>query len=294
MQDLNSTQENIPKIDKPCQLPPARPALQSLAHENLPQPVPIQSSNPQLLKIYSSEIFSFLEATELPFSIQPDYLQLQSEISHASRAFLIDWLVGIHGRFRLLQETLYITVNLVDRYLSKRMVTKKQLQLVGLTAIFIAAKYEEIYPPGLKEFLCAADQSFTKMHLLRMEVDMLKVTEFQITVPTAWRFMEKYPELTCNEFGLTAQYLLELGLIEYSMIKYKPSVQAASAIFLANSIISKSFEWKFEVPNEHDIKECVGDYIKIFRAAIAHPLKSVREKYCKKKLNVAKLEEEYQ
>ena len=64
------------------------------------------------------------------------------------------------------------------------MVTKKQFQLVGLTAIFIAAKYEEIHPPTLKNFLMIADQAYSKQHLIKMEIDMLKVIDFQVTFPT--------------------------------------------------------------------------------------------------------------
>ena len=179
------TQENISKIEKVGQTSANRLPLRNLAHENIPMPILPELQNPQLLKCYFQEIFVFLLQTEDKFYSKADYFQLHSELTHASRAFLIDWLVGIHGRFRLVQETLYVAVNLIDRYLAKRMVTKKQLQLVGLTAIFIAAKYEEIYPPTVKEFLMAADQAYTKQHLIKMEVDMLKVIDFQITFPTA-------------------------------------------------------------------------------------------------------------
>lgn len=74
----------------------------------------------------------------------PNYMAGQSEITWDMRATLIDWLLQVHFRYQLLPETLWIAVNIVDRFLSKRVVSLAKLQLVGVTAMFIAAKYEEI------------------------------------------------------------------------------------------------------------------------------------------------------
>lgn len=67
------------------------------------------------------------------------------------RNLLVDWLIDVHLQFNLLQETLYMTVALIDRYLQvcAGSVTTKQLQLVGVTAMFVASKYEEMYPPEI-------------------------------------------------------------------------------------------------------------------------------------------------
>ena len=105
--------------------------------------------------------------------------------------------------------------------------------------------------------------------------------------------MDKYPELLNNGCaGLLAEYILEIGLVEYVMIKYKPSIQAAAASYLANVFINKSYVWKIESPSETDIKDCVKDFYSIFKASSSHPLTSVREKYIKKKLDIVRLEAE--
>lgn len=78
------------------------------------------------------------------------------------RAILIDWLVDVHLKFKLLPETLYITVSIIDRFLERIKVSKSRLQLVGVTALFIASKYEEIYPPELKDFVYITDRAYTK------------------------------------------------------------------------------------------------------------------------------------
>ena len=78
------------------------------------------------------------------------------------RSILVDWLVDVHLKFKLLPETLFITINLIDRFLEKSKVTKTRLQLVGVTALFIASKYEEIYPPELKDFIYITDRAYSK------------------------------------------------------------------------------------------------------------------------------------
>lgn len=82
------------------------------------------------------------------------------------RAILVDWLIEVHSKFRLQRETLYITISVIDRYLSIRHCSKAQLQLVGVSALLIACKYEEIYPPDLKDFVYITDRAYTKQDVL--------------------------------------------------------------------------------------------------------------------------------
>lgn len=82
------------------------------------------------------------------------------------RAILIDWLIEVHLKFKLLPESLFLTVNLIDRFLEKVMVPRTQLQLVGVTAMLIASKYEEIYAPTAKEFAYITDRAVSKRDIL--------------------------------------------------------------------------------------------------------------------------------
>ncbi len=96
------------------------------------------------------------------------------------RAILIDWLVEVHLKFKLVPETLYLTVNLIDRFLEKEQVNRQKLQLVGVTAMLIACKYEEIYPPIVKDFVYITDNAYTKEDILIMEKKMLTTLDFNI------------------------------------------------------------------------------------------------------------------
>ena len=78
------------------------------------------------------------------------------------RAILVDWLIEVHHKFKLLPETMFITVSIIDRFLEKQLVSKLQLQLVGVTALMLACKYEEIYPPDVKDFVFITDGAYTK------------------------------------------------------------------------------------------------------------------------------------
>ncbi len=112
---------------------------------------------------------------------------------------------------------------------------KSRLQLVGVTALLIASKYEEIYPPEMKDFVFITDGAYTKQDVLTMEYHILSTLGFDITFPTSLRFMERYLRMLGNEC-ITAQYahfLIELALIDINMLIYPSNVVAASAISLA-------------------------------------------------------------
>merc|ERR1719265_868305 len=94
-------------------------------------------------------------------------------------------------KYRLRPESLYLTINLIDRYLSKMPVLRKRLQLVGVVAMFIAAKFEEITPPELHDFVYITDNAYTKEDILVMECTMLSTLGFQIVVPTAAHFLDQ-------------------------------------------------------------------------------------------------------
>ena len=85
------------------------------------------------------------------------------------RGILVDWLSEVHLKFKLVPETLYLSVNLIDRYLEKELVQRSHLQLIGVTAMLIASKYEEIYAPEVKDFVYITDKAYSKDQILQLE-----------------------------------------------------------------------------------------------------------------------------
>lgn len=94
---------------------------------------------------------------------------MQTEIKDTSRAFLIEWMIDVHRKFKLVPEALYVTIHIIDQYMSKKKVLKSQLHLLGVATLLIAAKYEEIYPPELRDFIAVSENKFSTKMVLEME-----------------------------------------------------------------------------------------------------------------------------
>jgi cyclin B len=147
----------------------------------------------------AQEIYTTMREQELALKIEPDYLskvQIPTEVKDTSRAFLVEWIIDVHRKFRLLPETLYVTVFLIDRFLSLKQIKKSQLHILGVTSLLISTKYEEIYPPELKDLLSVSENKFTRKEVLVMEREMLTTLEFNLTTPSAYRFLERFRRLS--------------------------------------------------------------------------------------------------
>lgn len=117
------------------------------------------------------------------------YMNKQMDITPNMRSILVDWLVEVCEEYKLDAETLYLAVNYTDRFLSQMSVLRGKLQLVGTASMYVAAKYEEIMPPDIAEFVYITDDTYTKKQVLRMEHLLLKVLDFKMSTPTANWFL---------------------------------------------------------------------------------------------------------
>lgn len=133
----------------------------------------MDAADPQSVAEYAKECQSHMEATQLTFQPKTNSLALQVEINRKMRNILVGWLIDVHLKFKLLPETLYLTVNLLDRYCELKQVTKANYQLVGVTAMMIASKYEEIYAPEVRDYVYITDKAYTREEVLAQEFDML-------------------------------------------------------------------------------------------------------------------------
>lgn len=126
-------------------------------------------------------------------NVKADYLADQTEILPKMRGVLIDWLIGVHLQFHLLQETLYTTVAILDRYLQHdvKKISRSKLQLVGVASMLIAAKYEEIYAPEVKDFVYITDRAYTERDILKMEIRVLAVLNFNLGRPLPLHFLRR-------------------------------------------------------------------------------------------------------
>lgn len=196
------------------------------------------SDLPQLCSEYVKDIYKYLHVLEAQQAVRANYMQ-GYEITERMRALLVDWLVQVHSRFQLLQETLYLTVAILDRFLQVQPVSRRKLQLVGVTAMLVACKYEEMYAPEVGDFAYITDNAFTKSQILEMEQLVLRTLNFQLGRPLPLHFLRRASKVANSdvEKHTLAKYLMELTLLDYDMVHYRPSEVAAAALCLSQLLV---------------------------------------------------------
>jgi hypothetical protein len=156
----------------------------------------------------------------------------------------MDWLVQVHNRFGLLPETLFLTVNYIDRFLSQKIVSIGKLQLVGATAILVASKYEEINCPSLGEIVYMVDNGYTADEVLKAERFMLSMLSFELGWPGPMSFLRRVSK--ADDYDLEtrtlAKYFLELTIMDERFVASPPSFLAAGAHCLSRLILKKG-DW---------------------------------------------------
>ena len=248
----------------------------------------IYNMYPQNADEYFDDIVNELKNNEEKFLPEFNYMAKQKDINHRMRAILIDWLIDVHLKYKMVPQTMYISVNLIDRYLSNNETSRAKLQLVGVASMFISSKYEEIYPPELKDFVYITDKAYVKSDVLDMEYKMLSSLNFDITFPTQWSFLEifrKKLKIDQKTFNL-AWFLMELSLINYKMLKFKYSQIAASAIMIAIKTLNYFDEVEFEKStgyNKNNLQECVKEINNFYIYNSTHSLQAIRKKFSSKK-----------
>ncbi|XP_012484923.1 cyclin-A2-4 [Gossypium raimondii] len=253
--------------------------------------------DPQLCSLYSPEIYNNLRVAELARRQYPNFMEtIQRDITQSMRGILVDWLVEVSEEYKLVTDTLYLTVHLIDWFLSKNYIERQRLQLLGITCMLIASKYEEICAPRVEEFCFITDNTYTKEEVLKMETKVLKYFGFQIFAPTAKTFLRRFLRAAqasykspSIEMEYLANYLAELTLIDYEFLNFVPSIVAASAVFLARwTLDQSSHPWNstlehYTAYNQSDLKTTVIALQDLQLNTKGCPLSAIRMKYRQQK-----------
>ncbi|KAJ9161194.1 Cyclin-like protein [Coniochaeta hoffmannii] len=199
--------------------------------------------DPTMVAEYGEEIFTYMRKMEAEPNLAPNphYMDIQSDITWSMRAVLMDWLVQVHNRFNLLPETLFLTVNCIDRFLSVKVVSLSKLQLVGATAIFVAAKYEEINCPSVQEIMYMVDGGFTVEEILKAERFMLSMLDFELGWPGPMSFLRRISKADDYDIDTRtlAKYFMEVTIMDERFVGSPPSYIAAGAHCLARMMLRK-------------------------------------------------------
>jgi len=251
---------------------------------------------------YDPEIDENHRIAERNFQPNASYMEnTQREINPQMRGILIDWLIEVAEEYKLRPETLFIAVNYIDRFLAKSPVQRGKLQLVGITAMLIAAKYEEIYAPVVDDFVYISDNTYTREEVLTMESVVLNTLNFELSTISILKFLARFLKAArldqlvpvadhakkVSEMKLFAEYVAELTLQDYKFIKVLPSKVAAAVVSLTLRVFRQA-DWtptlqhytKYQL---QDLQPCLALLAQTLQGSAPtagqQPLQAVRDKY---------------
>jgi len=248
--------------------------------------------DPNMVVEYIDELYQYYKECE-NVRAPGQYMDQQEDITARMRAILIDWLVEVHLKFKLAPSTLYLCVHLIDQYCTHNQVQRSKLQLVGITALLIACKYEEIYPPEVRDCVYITDHAYTREEVLEMETMMLNHFEYNITVPTGYQFLIRFLRIANVEQDTKtwhrASYFSERCLQEHDMLSYKPSMVVAASAWLAMKYERMADPWpaslvEYSGYTVEDMTACAKQIIEHVSkspntSTQKRPLKAVRSKF---------------
>ena len=226
------------------------------------------------------------EERTLEFKIKPDFMKNQKEINCRMRAIIVNWIIDVHDRFKLLPDTLFLSIIIFDRYMSIiNNIDKNKLQLIGVTSLLIACKYEEIFSPEMRDFICILDREYEKEDLMEEENNILKILKFEVIYPSSLR----YYEILRIEFGIEEKYykygnyLLELCLLDSKFSNYLQGVIATTVCFIVLKLVQNISFQKFMSYNinisEKEIMKCLIDICFLVEYIDGSIYPSINKKY---------------
>ena len=220
--------------------------------------------NSQIPKEYINIIYhNLLLEEDKGIKPNPNYdnILLQKEITAQMRSILIDWIIDVHYKFGFTDETLYMTVLIIDRYISYKPISKMKFQLLGITALLLSCKHEEISLPKIEDFIYITDNAYKKKKVCDMENDVLDILNFELLHPSPIKFYE-YMALKFDfdkKKFLLGKYLMETFMVDLNYVKYRASVIACSCVYIVMKYFKmenykEAYDKKYYNLNENDIK----------------------------------------
>ena len=237
----------------------------------------IHITNVQIPKDYLNTIYYNLlveEGHDITSKPVHTYMKKQKEINDQMRSILVDWIIDVHHKFGFTDETLFMTVSIIDRYCSSEQISRIKYQCLGITALMIACKHEEINVPKVEDFIYITDNAYTKEEVFKMENDVLSKLNFELLYPSPIKFYE-YLSLHFNfskKYHFLGKYLMETFLLDLKYVKYKPSVISCACTYIVMKFFKminyrQSYEKKFflldenvnTIPSGCGVKDCAQD-----------------------------------
>jgi hypothetical protein len=254
----------------------------------------------QYAEEYINDILKNLidEEKTILFDINPNYFYRQNEINQSMRSILIDWIIDVVNNFNYKDETLYTTIYIIDSYLSKKIIERKNFQLLGITSLLISSKFNEIYIRKIEDYSFITNNSYSLDDIKHMEEEIAKTLNFNFLVPTCLSFYE----IITRKFGISddinkynfGQFLMQTFLMDFHSLYFSYSTISIASLF----IIMKFYKMKdyklcydtqfysIKIKNENSpenesyiIRECANVICSVINEIINSQLTSTVRKY---------------
>ena len=243
--------------------------------------------DPLMVSDYVVEIFDYMKEIEKKVTPSQNIMMKQPHLNWHMRSILVDWLIEVQWKLKLLPETLYLSINIIDRILSCRKVSLNRLQLVGLAATLLASKYEEVVAPSVQNFVFLADNSYNATELLVAERYIFQILNFSLAYPSPMSFLRRISKAESYDIRsrTLAKYLMEIALLDPNFVNQPPSLLAAVAIYTARFMLN-SGPWTPNLVHYSGYQEL---YVRRLFSRLLHFLQqeqrylSIHRKYSSKK-----------
>lgn len=204
--------------------------------------------DPVLVAEYSDSIYNYMGKLEAKYKPKPDYMDNQTFLDWEYRRTLVEWLVNIHQELDLIPETLFLAVNLMDRYLSKESITLNKFRLIGIAALFVATKMEEHKVPSLEDVLEAMDGQYSEDEIIESERFILVTLRHRLGWPGPMSFLRKTNKADDydDDIRTHSKYFLESTLVDSRFVACSPSLLAAGAYYISKWMVNNDDSWTLE------------------------------------------------
>lgn len=240
---------------------------------------------------YKQDVLDFMVSIEKE---QPQ--ENQKNVSEKMRQILIDWMIDVHESFSLKEQTLHLALSYLGEFSALKEINKEEYQLAGIACLWIASKYEEIYPPRTRNYVEVTADTYTIKDLKNMEGSIIEALEFNLNRTTALQLLEAIAEEceVLSEKNLSfCKYVIETALFEGITKRYSPSVIVSSTISLCEKVLKCKIEPKLQMtqkPNHYDVIDCFKELCLALQSSNKYDLSAVKRKYGRSKFhNVSKI-----
>jgi len=257
------------------------------------KPVNLTEEEQELLKIHNySEKHNLLSMHRYRQQIMEYYDGLDKSVDYSTisiplemRSLLIDWIISICERLSISDDALYLSIYLIDRFLIASTISSTKIQLVGVTALLIAAKYEEVLCPDIASFIMLIDHAYTDEDIKRAEKYMLHVLGYKIEYVNPLIFLRRASK--ANNYEMVSRkmgkYFLEIMMVYPQFLGFSKNVIGSTAMYLSRKIcrtdVNRNLFNLYTNAGREEMKGCLNELTRIIYQEIKY--ENVENKYAK-------------